>query len=70
MTTKQAANIIKIGLVILWLFFMYSLTSCGSSCYRTKRYWQNHRCVEVKRDTVPDYFYTNNQIIIVEKEHN
>lgn len=46
-STQRAANVAKIGLVILWLAFMYSLTSCGSSCSRTKRYWRNHRCVEV-----------------------
>lgn len=47
---KQAANIAKIGLIIIWLAFMYSLTSCGSSCSRTKRYWRKHRCVEVSPD--------------------
>ena len=67
--TQKAANIAKIGLIILWLVFMYSITSCGS-CRSTKRYWRNHRCVEVKRDTVPDYFYANNQIIMIEKERN
>jgi protoheme ferro-lyase len=68
--TQKAANIAKIGLIVLWLAFMYSITSCGSSCSRTKRYWRNHRCVEVKSDTVPDYFYVNNQIVMVEKERN
>jgi len=47
-STQQAANVAKIGLIILWAAFMYSLTSCGSQCSRTKRYWRNHRCVEVK----------------------
>jgi hypothetical protein len=49
-STQRAANIAKIGLIIIWLAFMYSLTSCGSSCSRTKRYWRKHRCVEVSPD--------------------
>ena len=69
MNTQRAANIAKAGLIILWLSFMYSLTSCGSSCARTKRYWRKTRCVDVKRDTIPDYFYVNNQIVMVEKEN-
>ena len=68
MKTKQAANIAKIGLIIMWLFFMYALTSCRSSCSKTKRYWERHRCVQNKLDTIPDYFYLNNQIVMVEKE--
>jgi hypothetical protein len=69
MQTKQAANIAKVGLIILWLAFMYALTSCGSShprkCYRTKL----KRCTLVVNDTIPDYFYVNNQIVMVEKEN-
>ena len=69
MQTQKAANIAKVGLIILWLAFMYTITSCGSSCSKTKRYWRKHRCVEVKKDTIPDYFYVNNQIVMVEKEN-
>ena len=47
---QRAASVAKIGLVILGLAFMYSLTSCGSSCSRTKRYWRKTRCVEVTPD--------------------
>jgi hypothetical protein len=44
-TTQRVANIAKIGLVILWLAFMYSLTSCASHCRQQHRYWNKHRCV-------------------------
>lgn len=69
--TQKAANVAKIGLILLWLLFMYSITSCGT--YRTTKCYPSrlkHRCAEVKRDTVPDYFYANNQIIMIEKERN
>jgi hypothetical protein len=49
-STQKAANVAKIGLVILGLAFMYSLTSCGSHCSRTKRYWRKTRCVEMTPD--------------------
>jgi hypothetical protein len=44
---KQASNIAKVGLIIIGLAFICALTSCGSSCSKTKRYWRKHRCVEV-----------------------
>lgn len=56
-------------LVAIILLTAVLVSSCGSHCSRTKRYWRNHRCVEVKRDTVPDYFYLNNQIVMIEKEN-
>jgi hypothetical protein len=81
-STQRAANVAKIGLVIIWLAFMYSLTSCGSSCSRTKRYWRKHRCVEVENkksinrarksldkklhSAQQQYAIVNNEIVIFE----
>jgi hypothetical protein len=79
---QRAANVAKIGLVILWLAFMYSITSCGSHCSRTKRYWRKHRCVEIEniksinrarkaldkkvQSAQQQYAIINNEIVIFE----
>ena len=68
--TQKAANIAKVGLIILWVILMYTLTSCGSSCPRKPCPTRLKRSTLVSRDTIPDYFYVNNQIVIVEKERN
>ena len=36
---------------VLGVIFLSSvtLTSCGSHCSKTKRYWKNHRCVETNQ---------------------
>ena len=48
LSQQQWANILKVVVIIGWLFLMNSLISCGSSCRGTKRYWRNHRCVEAQ----------------------
>jgi hypothetical protein len=70
-STQQAAKVAKIGLIILWLTFIYSLMSC-SSTYQTKKIDKNHyNEIDISvKDTLPDYFYINNQIVIIEKERN
>ncbi len=68
--TQKAANIAKVGLIILWVILMYALTSCGSSCPRKPCPTRLKRSTLVSKDTIPDYFYVNNQIVIVEKERN
>lgn len=78
---QKAANIAKIGLIILWLAFMCTVLSCGS-CRSTKRYWRSHRCVQadVKKSinrarkaldkkiytNEVQYAFYNNEIIIFE----
>jgi len=47
-STQRAANVAKLGLIVMFAFFMLALTSCGSSCSKTKRYWRKHRCVEIE----------------------
>lgn len=68
--TQKAANIAKVGLVILWLVLICTLTSCGSSCPRKPCPTRLKRCTLSVNDTIPNYFYLNNQIVIVEKERN
>jgi hypothetical protein len=53
---------IAIVLFLIWV----SCQSCGSSCRSKKRYWRKHRCVELQRDTIPQYLVINNQILIIE----
>lgn len=53
--------------ILICALIGFILCSCSSNCTRTKRYWSNHRCVNVN-DTIPDYFYANNQIVIIEKQ--
>ena len=48
--SQQAwANIFKVVAIAIFVFIIYSVSSCSSnsSCSRTKRYWRNHRCVQV-----------------------
>ena len=66
--TQQAANIAKVGLIILWLVLICALTSCGSSCPRKPCPTRLKRSTLVSRDTIPNYFYLNNQIVMIEKE--
>ena len=68
--TQKAANIAKVGLIILWLFLMNSLLSCSSSCPRKPCPTRLKRSTLVSRDTIPNYFYLNNQIVMIEKERN
>lgn len=53
--------------LLICVLISLMVSSCSSNCARTKRYWSNHRCVNVN-DTIPDYFYANNQIVIIEKQ--
>ena len=66
--TQKAANIAKVGLVILWLVLICTLTSCGSSCPRKPCPTRLKRCTLVSNDTIPDYFFVNNQIVIIERQ--
>ena len=68
--TQQAANIAKVGLIILWLVLICTLTSCGSSCPRKPCPTRLKRCTLAVNDTIPNYFYLNNQIVMIEKERN
>jgi hypothetical protein len=45
LSQQQCANILKVVSVIIFATIIYSVTSCASSCQKTKRYWRNHRCV-------------------------
>ena len=45
LSQQQWANIFKVVAVIVFATIIYSVTSCSSSCQKTKRYWRNHRCV-------------------------
>jgi len=57
---------------ILWvvvILFALSLDSCASRCGQQRRYWSRHRVVQVTYDTIPSYFYANNQIVMVERNH-
>ena len=67
LSQQQWANVLKLVVIVGWLFMMNALTSCGSACARTHRYWNTHRCVQVTNDTLPNYFYHNNQIVMVYK---
>jgi len=54
--------------IILAALVAFLCTSCGSSCARTKRYWRKHRCVDVRKDTIPyakQYAFVNNSIVIL-----
>lgn len=52
-------------IIILATLVAFICTSCGSSCARTKRYWRNHRYVDVQKDTIPQYSFVNNSIVIL-----
>jgi hypothetical protein len=81
-SVQRAANVAKAGLIVMFAFFILALTSCGSSCSKTKRYWRKHRCVEIENkksinkarraldekvySTQPQYAIINNEIIIFE----
>jgi uncharacterized membrane protein len=54
---------------VVFIVFVLSLTSCASKCERSRRYWSRHRVVQVTHDTIPSYFYANNQIVMVERNH-
>jgi len=58
--SQQAwANIFKVVAVAIFVFIIYSVSSCGSSCSRTKRYWRNHRCVEVTPKQQLNYIHNS-----------
>ncbi len=55
--TIKLNRVATIGLAVL---MAYMFVSCGNRCYRTKRYWRNHRCVEynpIIKDKIPTYEY-------------
>jgi cytochrome c biogenesis protein ResB len=51
-TTIKLNRVITIGLVLLIAIFFTSCSGC-----RIKRYWGDHRCVEVqhKKDNIPTF---------------
>jgi hypothetical protein len=54
--------------IVLAAFAAFLFTSCGSHCSRTKRYWRNHRCVDIRKDTIRyanQYAFVNNSIVIL-----
>ena len=67
---QQGANIAKVVIVLLWLLLMNFLMSCSSSCPRKPCPTRLKRCTLVSKDTIPDYFYLNNQIVMIKKERN
>jgi len=67
LSQQQWANVLKLVVIVGWLFMMNALTSCASRCKQQRRYWNTHRVVQVPNDTLPNYFYHNNQIVMVYK---
>ena len=53
----------RVLVVLLFLIGMMLTESC-SSCKRNKRYWSRHRVCEVSTDTIPQYAFDNNTIIM------
>jgi hypothetical protein len=49
--TIKLNRIATIGLALLLATIF---VSCGSSCGKTKRYWRNHRVVEVRNPIIKD----------------
>lgn len=70
LSQQQWANIAKVVLIIGWLFLMNSLMSCSSSCPRKPCPTRLKKCTLAINDTIPDYFYLNNQIVMIKKERN
>jgi hypothetical protein len=68
LSQQQWANITKVILIVGWLFLMNSLMSCSSSCPKKRYPTRLKRCTLVSKDTVPDYFFINNQIVIIERQ--
>ena len=61
--SQQAwANIFKVVAIAIFVFIIYSVSGCSSSCSRTKRYWRKHRCVEVqpKQQQQLNYIHNSN----------
>ena len=59
----------RVLLGLLFLFGMLMMESC-SSCKRNKRYWSRHRVcsnpvrLAEQNDTIPQYAFDNNTIIM------
>ena len=56
------------AMAIMLLFIVILFESCGSSCGRNKRYWRNHRCVELKKQQPKQYIVSNYRIAL--KQNN
>ena len=55
-----------IAIVLFLIVILFE--SCGSSCGRNKRYWRNHRCVELKKQQPKQYIVSNYRIAL--KQNN
>lgn len=67
-STQQAANVAKIGLIILWVAFMYSLTSCGSTYHRQCKPLNKALTLNKTRQKVEKMINPNRQFIVVNNE--
>jgi hypothetical protein len=55
------------AIAIVLFLVVVMMESCASRCKQQRRYWNTHRVVQVPNDTLPNYFYHNNQIVMVYK---
>lgn len=51
LSLQAKANILKVVAVAIFVFIIYSVSGCSSSCRSTKRYWRKHRCVQATPKT-------------------
>ena len=67
-SVQIAANVAKVGLVILWVVFMIALSSC--SVNKTSNHYSKIKPSSqiTSNDTLPDFFYINNQIVMIERQ--
>jgi hypothetical protein len=67
-SVQIAANVAKAGLIILWVVFMIALSSC--SVNKTNNHYPKPKLSSQvsAQDSVPDYFYINNQIVMIERQ--
>jgi hypothetical protein len=64
---QVAANVAKVGLIILWIVFMFTLSSCSVNKNNTHHKIKPSSQLTSK-DTLPDFFYINNQIVMIDKQ--
>jgi hypothetical protein len=70
---QVAANVAKVGLVILWITFMIALSSCkahetSNRCSKHKSRSRTFLAQVPIKDSLSDYFFINNQIVIIERQ--
>lgn len=66
-SVQIAANVAKAGLVILWVVFMIALSSCSVNKTNNHHPKLKPSSQITSNDTLPDYFYINNQIVMIER---